>query len=627
MNPKLLDQRLTYMTIIAVLIFISLIGRLGYLQLVEGEKFEVMATQNRIRLLPLAAPRGDILDRKGRPLVTSRLAPVVSAVPMDMNDPQRVLGRLSEILGYDVNTIVSDATRRLKERNEYRPYTPIRIATDADIETLTKIAEHQLELPGVMVEEQPVRDYLLGDIGAHIFGYVREISKEELDAWRDKGYKMGDIVGKTGLERVYDEYLRGIPGGQQVEVDADGRPIKVIPGRKMPIPGRSLKLTLDRDVQEAAVLGLRAAMKSIEKEFPTKAGSAVAIDVKTGGILAMASEPSFDPNIFTKETIPPDIWTSLNDSKWQPQLNRAIRGIYPPGSTFKMVTATAGVESGTISPEDTIVDRGVYWRVEPKKCWKAGGHGVVNLTRAIAVSCNVYFYDLGYRTGIENLNKYAKSYGLGQATGVDLYPEEASGLLATPEWKLENYKTLGLRQPEPWQPGETLSAAIGQGFSAFTPLQMANYIATLANGGTRYRPHFASEIIENDGEVKRLIEPQVLEELNLKPETVAALRKGMHLVTQGEGTAAYYFQGFPVEVGGKTGTAENSHGADHGWFVAFAPYEDPEIAVAVLVEQGGHGGSAAAPVAKAILEAYFGLPSEVLTTEETTATGTGVTTN
>lgn len=615
MNPKLLEQRLTYMTLIAILIFAILIGRLGYLQLVEGEKYEKMATENRIRLLPLAAPRGDILDRKGRPLVTSRLAPVVSVVPMDMNDPDHVLGRLSEILGYDVKKTVNDTIKRLQERKEYRPYTPIRIATDADITTLTKIAEHQLELPGVMVEEQPVRDYLLGDVGAHVLGYVREISKEELETWRDKGYKMGDIVGKTGLERVYDEYLRGEPGGQQVEVDADGRAVKILPGRKKPIPGCNIKLTLDKDVQEAAVLGLRAAMDSIKREFPTKAGTAVAIDVKTGGILAMASEPSFDPNIFTKETIPSDIWTSINDPKWQPQLNRAIRGVYPPGSTFKMVTATAGLETGTIGPEDTIVDRGVYWRVEPKKCWKSGGHGVVNLTRAIAVSCNVYFYDLGYRVGIDNLNKYAALYGLGQPTGVDLYPVEASGLLATPEWKLENYKTLGLRQPEPWQPGETLSAAIGQGFSSFTPLQMANYIATLANGGTRYRPYFASEIVAPDGQVERMVEPQVVEELNLKPETVAALRKGMYLVTQGEGTAAYYFQGFPLKVAGKTGTAQNSQGADHGWFVGFAPYDNPEIAVAVLVEQGGHGGSAAAPVAKAMFEAYFGLTHEASITQ------------
>lgn len=610
MNPKVLERRLTYMSIIAILVFALLIGRLAYLQLTEGEKYEKMATENRIRLLPLAAPRGDILDRKGRPLVTSRLAPVISVVPMDMDNPDETLERLSEVLGYDVQTIVNETVSRLKERKEYRPYTPIRIATDVDIGTLTKIAEHQLELPGVMIEEQPIRDYLLGDVGAHVFGYVREISREELEAWKDKGYKMGDIVGKTGLERVYDEYLRGEPGGQQVEVDADGRPVKILPGRRTAVPGHTLKLTLDRDVQEAAVLGLREAMESIKKEFPTKAGTAVAIDVRTGGILAMASEPSFDLNIFTKETIPPDIWTSINDTTWQPQLNRAIRGVYPPGSTFKMVTATAGLETGIVEPEDTIVDRGAYWRVEPKKCWKAGGHGVVNLTRAIAVSCNVYFYDLGYRTGIDTLNKYAALYGLGQPTGVDLYPVEATGLLATPEWKLENYEILGLKKPEPWQPGETLSAAIGQGFSAFTPLQMANYIATLANGGTRYRPYLADEIIAPDGQVERTVEPQIVEQLNLDPKTVAAIQKGMHLVTQGEGTAAYYFQGFPISVAGKTGTAQNSHGADHGWFVAFAPYENPEIAVAVLVEQGGHGGSAAVPVVQRILEAYFGLADE-----------------
>ena len=615
MDPKLLERRLTLMSIVTVLIFALLTGRLAHLQITEGEKYEKMATENRIRLLPLAAPRGDIVDRNGKILVTSRLAPVISVVPMDMVDPEATLARLGEVLGYDVREIVNKRMQRLEERKEYRPYTPIRIATDADIVTLTKIAEHQTELPGVMIEEQPVRDYILGDVGAHVFGYVREIDREELKAWRDKGYKMGDLVGKTGLERVYDQYLRGEPGGQQVEVDVDGRPIKVLPGRQMPVPGHSLKLTLDYDLQKAAVLGLRAMMEEIKEEFPTQAAAAVAIDVRTGGVLALASEPSYDPNIFTKETIPPDDWASISDSIWQPQLNRAIRGIYPPGSIFKMVTATAGLESGIIRPEDTIVDRGVYWRVEPKKCWKAGGHGVVNLTRAIAVSCNVYFYDLGYRAGIDKLNQYAALYGLGQSTGIDLYPAEAAGILATPQWKLEHFRELGLSQPEPWQPGETLSAAIGQGFSAFTPLQMANYIATIANGGTRYRPYLTSEIIAPDGQLQRKIEPQVIEKLNLDPENAAAIREGMHLVTQGEGTAAYYFQGFPIPVAGKTGTAQNPHGADHAWFVAFAPYEDPELAVAVLIEQGGHGSSSAAPVARRILAAYFNLAEAKISTD------------
>ncbi|MDK2927016.1 MAG: penicillin-binding protein 2 [Bacillota bacterium] len=606
MTPKQLEQRLFLLTVAAVLVFTVLVGRLGYLQLVEGEKYEKLATENRIRLLPLAAPRGDFLDRNGNPLVTSRLAPVISVVPMDMKKPDEVLQRLSQLLGYDVRQTVEDTIARLKERKEYRPYTPIRIATDADIATLTKIAEHQLELPGVMIEEQPIRDYPLKDVGAHVFGYVREISKEELDAWRDKGYKMGDIVGKTGLERVYDEVLRGEPGGQQVEVDAGGRPVKTLPGRKVPVAGSSLKLTLDRSLEEAAAQGLRESMDRIKTQFPTKAGAVVVLDVRTGAVLAMVSEPSFDPNDFTRETIPPDTWQAMNDPKWQPQLNRAIRGEYPPGSTFKMVVATAGLETGTIRPRDTIVDRGVYWRIEPKKCWKPGGHGVINLTRAIEVSCNVYFYDLGYRTGIDAINRYAEGYGLGRPTGINLYPGEKTGLLATPEWKLKNYKLLGLKKPEPWQPGETLSAAIGQGFSSFTPLQMANYIATLANGGTRYRPYLVSQVIGPDGKVKETYGPEVMEKMDLKPSTLAAIKEGMHLVAQGpEGTAAAYFRNFPIPVAGKTGTAQNPHGADHGWFVGFAPYDKPEIAVAVLVEQGGHGGSAAAPVARRIFETYF----------------------
>jgi penicillin-binding protein 2 len=609
MKLEKLEQRLLVLTWAAVIVFAVLVGRLGYLQLVQGEHYEKMAIENRIRLLPLAAPRGDFLDTKGRLLVTSRLAPVISIVPMDMDDPETVLTRLSEILGYDVKEQAEEAIARLKERKEYRSYMPIRIVTDADIDTLAKVAEHQLELPGVIIEEQPIRDYPLGEIGAHVFGYVREISKEELEAWRDKGYKMGDIVGKTGLERVYDEYLRGEPGGEQVEVDSGGRPVKTLPGRKVPIAGSSLRLTIDRDLQIAATEALRESMENIKSSFPTQAGAAVVIDVRTGAVLAMVSEPSFNPNVFAKETIPPDIWEAMNDPKWQPQLNRAIRGEYPPGSTFKMVVGVAGLETGTIGPRDTIFDRGVYWRIEPKKCWKSGGHGTVNLTRAIAVSCNVYFYDLGYRVGIDGINRYASLLGLGQPTGIDLYPNERIGLLATPEWKLENYKLLGLRKPEPWQPGETLSAAIGQGFSSFTPLQMANYIATLANGGTRYKPYLVKEIISPEGEVLARFEPEIQAEVGLKPETVQAIHEGMNLVTKGEGTATSYFRGFPVQLAGKTGTSQNPHGADHGWFVGFAPYENPEIAVAVIVEQGGHGGSAAAPVARRIFETYFQVDS------------------
>ncbi|MDK2881803.1 MAG: penicillin-binding protein 2 [Bacillota bacterium] len=611
MTPKKLEQRLFLLSATTVFIFTVLIGRLAYLQLVEGERYEKLATENRIRLLPLEAPRGDFLDRNGKPLVTSRLAPVISVVPMDMENPDEVLERLSDLLGYDVKQSVEETIARLKERKEYRSYMPIRIATDADIATLSKIAEHQLELPGVIIEEQPIRDYLLKDIGAHVFGYVREISREELEAWRNKGYRIGDIVGKTGLERVYDEVLRGVPGGQQVEVDAGGRPVKYIPNPKVPVAGSSLKLTLDRELQIAAAEGLRESMARIKDSFPTKAGAAVVIDVRDGAILAMVSEPSFDPNVFTREKIPSDVWQEMNDPKWQPQLNRAILGEYPPGSTFKMVVATAGLETGTISPQDTIVDRGVYWRIEPKKCWKAGGHGVVNVIRAIEVSCNVFFYDLGYRLGIDVINRYAKAFGLGQRTGLALYPEEKAGTLATPEWKLANYRLLGLRKPEPWQPGETLSAAIGQGFSSFTPIQMANYIATIANGGTRYRPYLVSQIIGPDGKVKESFGPEVVEKIDLKPSTLEVIKEGMHRVVQGrEGTAVSYFRDFPIPVAGKTGTAQNPHGADHGWFVGFAPYDKPEIAVAVIVEQGGHGGSAAAPVARRIFEAYFGIPHQ-----------------
>ncbi|HHW54795.1 MAG: penicillin-binding protein 2 [bacterium] len=607
-----LEKRLQFFTIGIFLIFALLVVRLGYLQLVQGEEYEKLAAGNRIRLLPLEAPRGEFLDRNGRVLVANRLAPTISVVPMDLEeqeDPQAVLERLGELLGYDVVQSYYDTIAKKKARQEFRLYEPIRVATDVDIEVLTVIEEHLMELPGVVIEEQPVREYVLGDIGSHIFGYVREISREELDAWRDLGYRMGDLVGKTGLERVFDQTLRGEKGNRRVEVDAVGHPIRD-QGKKAPVQGNSLQLTIDSRIQLAATQALRKSMEELRTRahnpMPNaKAGAAVVLDVNSGAVLAMVSEPGFDPNIFVKENISEEEWQELNDPVLKPQLNRVLRGEYPSGSTFKMITAIAGLEKGVIKPEDTIRCTGFYWRVEPKRCWNwnRGGHGPVSLKRAIAQSCNVYFYDLGYRTGIDTLTEYAAMFGLGKPTGIELHPGEKGGFLATSQWRLEHFG-------EPWQPGETLSAAIGQGFSTYTPLQMANYVAMIANGGIRYRPYLVQKIISPSGEVLEVIEPEIMGRANVSPETFAAVREGMRAVTEPGGTAYSHFADFPIPVAGKTGTAENPQGEDHGWFVGFAPADDPQVALAVLVEQGGGGSGAAAPVAREIFAAIFLAPGE-----------------
>jgi penicillin-binding protein 2 len=598
-----LEKRVYYFTLAIALIFFLLVGRLGYLQLVQGEEYEQLAAGNRIRLLTLRAPRGEIIDHNGNVLVANRLAPTISVIPMDLQDqeqPEEVLEHLGELLGFDVVTHVQEYIEKKKARKEYRLFEPIRVATDVDIATLTIIEEHLMELPGVVIEQQPVRDYFLAELGAHIFGYVREISKDELESLREQGYKMGDLVGKTGLEKVYDLELRGEDGARRVEVDAYGYPIKD-QGRKEPMQGNTIKLTLDLELQEAATKALQNGLLKLQDSYPNAlAGAAVAIDVNTGAIRALVSEPSYDPNIFVKQVLTTAEWDKLNDPVLKPQLNRVLRGEYPPGSTFKMVTAIAGLETGTISPHDTVNCTGFYWRIEPKRCWNwnRGGHGRVDLKRALAESCNVYFYDLGYRVGIDNINKYAALLGLGQATDINLHPGEKTGLLASREWRLERFG-------EPWQPGETLSAAIGQGFSSFTPLQMANYAATIANGGTRYQPYLVEQILSPEGDVLQTFSPRILEQTGISPATISLVTEGMIAVTKPGGTGYGSFANFPVSVAGKTGTAENPHGDSHGWFVGFAPADDPQIALAVLVEQGGGGSAAAAPIAREIFQAFF----------------------
>jgi len=589
---------------IVLCIFFILSARLGYLQLVHGEEYKKISEGNRLRLVPVMAPRGVFYDRNDKPMVSSRTAYTVSIVRMGLDeaDLNQTVRNLSDVLGMDINEI----NKKLAEAKDkgYPLYEPVRIKVDVTNDVLVKIEEHNLELPGVIIEEQPVRDYLNGDFASHVFGYVGEINASELEQMRDQGYSVGDIIGKTGLEKQFDKILRGIDGGQQVEVDAFGRPINIL-GNKPPVAGDDLYLTIDAKIQKAAEEALDATMLEVQKSFPNaKAAAVVAMDPRSGAILAMASKPSYDPNLFVgginKEELP--IYQQLMTDPNKPMINRAIRGEYPPGSTFKMITALAALEEGKITKDDIINDaNGVYWRIAPKKCWKRGGHGPVNLAKAIGYSCNIYFYEVGRRVGIDAISKYAKMFGLGEPTGLELPPGEKSGLLPTREWRAATFNGV------PWQQGETLDAAIGQGFHNYTPLQLANYISTLANGGTRYQPYLVRKIMSHDGKLIKKFSPKQVQKINLNPENIEAVKEGMLRVTAPGGTAASYFTNFPIAVAAKTGTAQNPHGADHAWFVAFAPYDDPQIVVAVIVEQGGHGGSAGAPVARAIFEAYFGL--------------------
>ncbi|MDI3534238.1 MAG: penicillin-binding protein 2 [Thermosediminibacterales bacterium] len=494
----------------------------------------------------------------------------------------------------------------------YKKYIPVRLKTDVSLKTVSEIEERGL--PGVVIEVEPIRRYLYGEVAAHVFGYLGEINQEELNEKKDEGYRLGDFIGKTGLEKVLEPYLKGKNGGRQVEVTAKGDYIRTL-GRKNAIPGDTVYLTIDAELQKTAESALKKMMNKLQndpyKPFPNaNRGAVVVINVKTGEILAMVSEPGFDPNLFASG-ISSDEWKFLVNDPLQPLFNKAISGLYPPGSIFKMVVAVAALEEKVTTPEEVInTNGGVYWTIAPKKCWywNKGGHGLVNMVSALAKSCNIYFYEMGRRLGIDNIEKYARQFGLGEKTGIEL-PRERQGIVASREYK-EKY--FSRPQDKIWYPAETLDAAIGQGFHSYTPIEIANYIATLANGGTRYKPHLIKKIVSPDGEVVLEKKPEVVGKLSVSPETLEVVKKGMRAVVEPGGTAWYAFKDFPIKVAGKTGTAQwDTRYENHGWFASFAPYEDPEIAVVVLIEQSGSGGSTGGPVAKAIYEKYFGLKDSI----------------
>jgi penicillin-binding protein 2 len=439
-------------------------------------------------------------------------------------------------------------------------------------------------------------------MAAHLLGYLGEIGPKQLKTQKANGYSMGDEIGQFGLERRWEEFLRGQSGGQQVEVDALGRRVRVL-HEVEDVPGYNVVLTIDKDVQQAAYEGLKG-----------KDGAIVALDVNSGAVLAMASTPAFDPNVFARGVTSQE-WRSLTTDRAHPLNNRAIQGQYPPGSTFKIVLTVASLEEETIPPGQTL-SCGGSWTVGNRafRDWKKEGHGPVDLHKGLVQSCDVYYYQLGQRLGIDQIAKHARNLGLGEKTGIAL-DDEKPGLIPDTEWKKRRYN-------QPWYPGETPSAAIGQGYITVTPLQMANLMAIIGNGGTRYRPWFVSKVVSLDGSVIQEYGPEKLGTAPLKESTVAFLRNTLRdVVSAGTGGSA---KSQMVSIGGKTGTAQvvEMKGAylkseqlayairDHAWFVAYAPTENPEIAVAVLVEHGGHGGSAAAPLAKSVIEKYFAVRGE-----------------
>lgn len=571
--------------IISVLVIAVLIGRAAYLQIYQGEYYASLADGNRIRIVPSMAPRGTFYDRNGELLVTNRPGFSVSLLPLTAPISDDVIARLSDLLKVPTDEIKTKIAG-------HSGFNPIRIKTDVTPDIVSIIEEQKSQYPGVVIEVTPIRDYILKQEGAHTFGYVSEINDTELEKMKDEGYKSGDIIGKFGIEKIYDKELRGENGGQQVEVDVSGKPVQIL-GRKEPVPGDDLELTIDIKLQQAA----EKAVDEQLTQIGAHAAAAVVMNPQTGEILAMVSRPAFDPNLFAHGISSKD-WNQLNNNPYHPMDNKTITGEYPPGSTFKIVTGTAALTEGVVTPDEQIFDSGHHWII-PKGNADGEALGWLNFRSALAHSDNVYFYEMGNRLGIDRLEKYARMFGLGAKTGIDL-PYEASGLVANRRYKEKNF------DDGEWYLSETFDAAIGQGFNLVTPLQAAMVMGEIAADGKRYKPHVVNRIIAPDGSVVKDFQPELLSQLDVPEEDIKLVQDGLHDVTK-YGTAASSFRGFTVDIAGKTGTAENSQGRDHGWFVAYGPFDNPNVVVAVIVENGGYGSQSAVPIGRKILEAAFGL--------------------
>ena len=577
--------RLNVLGWLSVLVVAVLIGRAGYLQIYEGDYYARLAEGNRIRIIPTMAPRGTFFDRNGELLVQNRPGFAVSLMPVMTKIDPVVISRLSELLKVPVEEIN-------KKIEAHTCFDPIRIKADVTPDIVTIIEEQKNNYPGVIIEVQPIRDYMNKEEAAHTYGYVSEINDMELEKKKDEGYKSGDIIGKFGLEKIYDKELRGENGGQQVEVDVTGKPVQII-GNKPPTPGDDLYLTIDKNLQTAAEKAVDEQLKLIH----ANAAAVVCMNPQTGEILAMVSRPAFDPNLFAHGISSKD-WNKLNNNPYHPMDNKAITGEYPPGSTFKIITGTAALTEGVVTPSELIMDSGHHWII-PKGNAEGEALGLINFQQAMAHSDNVYFYEMGNRLGIDRLEKYARMFGLGKITGIDL-PYESDGLVANRRYKEKNF------EDGDWYLSETFDAAIGQGFNLVTPLQAAMVMGEIAADGKRYKPHLVNRIVGPDGKTVREFKPELLGTLDVPAADIQLVQTGLHEVTK-YGTAASIFRGFPIEIAGKTGTAENPHGRDHGWFVAYGPFANPDIVVAVIVEQGGFGSQSAVPIGRKILEAWFGL--------------------
>jgi penicillin-binding protein 2 len=602
--PAQFALRVAILSGAALVMFSLIFFRLWYLQVLSGDKYLKQAQNNQVREITVRAPRGQIMDRNGHVLVDNRTALALQLQPTELPQSHRKRQREFERLGQIVGMSADEIAKQLRQQTRELPANPVTLKRDVDYDLIYYLRENQDEFPGATVARVYVRRYPQGTLAAHTFGYVREVTEEQLKEPRYQGLEPGDQVGQSGVENTYDNVLRGVNGLTRVQVDASGRPTGGVLSQTQPKAGDSLLLTIDERVQGAGEAALHS--------FSTP-GAFVAMNVKNGEVLGLGSSPTFDPSVFTKPVIPQSTYDQLqSDTTGAPLANRATQGLYPTGSTFKPITAVAALQSGVLTPSTTIVDGGVF-TVGGIDFKNAGGgsYGALQLSQALQVSSDVFFYNVGadlyyhdQETGSDDTQQHwASELGIGRPTGIDL-PGEVQGLLPTPEWRNQLYKEH--QTDRPWTVGDNVNLAVGQGDLQADPLQMAVAYATIANGGDVVRPHVGLEVQDANGRAVQEIDPAPQRHVEIAPSYRQAILEGIHQAAQAPGGTSYpVFGDFPIPMAGKTGTAERAPSADQSWYVALAPYPNPQIVVATTIEQGGFGVEAAAPVAAQILAAYF----------------------
>jgi penicillin-binding protein 2 len=577
-------QKILLSAYVIVVLFLVILIRLWQLQILQGDELRRISESNRLRVIGIPAPRGIIYDRNGFPLVKNTPYFCVSLIPGEFDDS--AITALSKLLD-----MPADEIRNKIDQEGQSPFIPVRLKEGLDFSEVSYIEARRSDFPGLMIEVEVTRKYLYGSTAAHVIGYLGRLTPGQAKDPEFKDVPPDAFIGQWGVEKFFDKSLRGIPGQKIIEVDALGREIRLLKGTP-PVKGKDITLSIDIALQKAA-----------EQAFEGREGALVALQPDTGQILGLVSEPSFDPNKFAAG-ISSDDWRALSEDKKLPMLDRAIQSQYPPGSTFKIIMAIAGLEEGVIDDSTTVDCRGgISYGRWHFGCWKKSGHGVISLRRALVESCDVYFYEVGKRLGIDRIYDYATRFGLGKPTGITLGSEK-KGLIPNTKWKAETRK-------EPWYLGETYVNSIGQGYVSATPLQMAEMMSAVANGGKLYRP----SIVNTEA-------PLPEGDAGVRAETLEKVRSYLSGVVNDPDGTAHAARSDIVTIGGKTGTAQvvalrhggrRSNGEDfrdHAWFVAFAPVEKPQIALSVLVEHGGHGGSAAAPIAKKAIEAFLLSPQK-----------------